>query len=88
MTNALTKGDQKINDIYTQNSEVYKVFLDTKFTQTLIKQIADKGFSRIPVAFSEEKPIIVGILLTKSCIAIEVNDLTIAELYTKGLLQL
>jgi len=46
--------------------------------------INNLGFSRIPVAISEENPIIVGILLVKSLIAVETKDLSIAELYFYG----
>jgi len=50
--------------------------------------INNLGFSRIPVAISEENPIIVGILLVKSLIAVETKDLSIAELYFYGKIQL
>ena len=49
-----------------------------------MRMINNLGFSRVPVALSEENPIIIGILLVKSLIAVETKDLTIAELYFFG----
>lgn len=46
-----------------------------------MRLINDLGFSRIPVALSEENPIIIGILLVKSLISVELSEQTIAELY-------
>lgn len=38
------------------------------------------GFSRIPIAFSKEHPLIIGILLTKSLLLVERNGQTFHEL--------
>jgi len=64
-------GETTIHDIYTPKSQVFQVFLDTKFTPELAHKISEEGFSRVPVAFSAEFPVIVGILLVKTCIMID-----------------
>lgn len=89
MTGAMTLGEHSIHDIYTPIAQVQRIYLDTKFNTETTQKIMETGFSRIPVAFSEEHPVIVGILLVKTCLAIEPsNDVTIAELYIKGDLSL
>jgi CBS domain containing-hemolysin-like protein len=70
---------------------IYKVtslYLDTKINAETIKKIEQIGFSRIPVAFSEEYPVIIGILLVKSLIVIEHKGVTIGDLYRRAHLQL
>ena len=53
-----------------------------------MRLINDLGFSRIPVALSEENPLIVGILLVKSLISVESSEQTIAELFFRDKIQL
>ena len=50
--------------------------------------ISNLGYSRVPVAISEENPIIIGVLLVKSLISVESKDKTIAELYFDRKIQL
>jgi CBS domain containing-hemolysin-like protein len=63
---------------------VTELYLDTKINSETIKKIEQIGFSRIPVAFSEENPVIVGILLVKSLIVIEHKGVTIGDLYRRA----
>jgi CBS domain containing-hemolysin-like protein len=84
MTGALMIGEAKIQEILTPIYKVTELYLDTKINSETIKKIEQIGFSRIPVAFSEENPVIVGILLVKSLIVIEHKGVTIGDLYRRA----
>lgn len=64
------------------------LYLDTKFDQETTSKIVEAGFSRVPVAFSKEYPIVVGILLVKTVLAVEHTSETISELYKQGKINL
>jgi len=60
----------------------FTVSLDTILDQQLLQRIREVGFSRIPVTISDNKHFIVGILLTKSLIGINVSkEKTLRTLY-------
>lgn len=89
ITNALTIGEHKMHDVYTPIDQVKKIYLGSKMNEETMRQISDAGFSRVPIAFSQEHPVIVGVLLVKTCLGIEPSDEhTIAELYMQGKLSL
>lgn len=88
MTGAMTIGEVPIQNIYTPIEKVFKVYLDTKFDSETIDKILHAGFSRVPVALSQSNPIIVGILLTKTILAVQQSGSTFAELYKNGEIQL
>ena len=88
MTGAMNIGEVPIQEIFTPISKVTKFYLDTNFNSETIKEILKLGFSRIPVAYSQKHPVIVGILLVKTLLAVEKNGETIAKLYNKRKLKL
>jgi len=65
-----------------------KIYLDTKFNAETTNMLVKAGFSRVPVAYSESNPIIIGILLVKNILAVEVQEETITNLYNRGEIQL
>jgi CBS domain containing-hemolysin-like protein len=88
MTGAMNIGEVPIQEIFTPISKVTKFYLDTNFNMETIKEILKLGFSRIPVAYSQKHPVIVGILLVKTLLAVEKNGETIAKLYNKRKIEL
>lgn len=64
------------------------VYLGSKFNQETVKKIVDAGFSRVPVAFSQEHPVVIGVLLVKTVLAQEYTESTIGDLYMKGKINL
>lgn len=88
MTGAMTIGEVPIFDIYTPIERVVKIYLDTKFNAETTNMLVKAGFSRVPVAYSESNPIIIGILLVKNILAVEVQEETITNLYNRGEIQL
>ena len=88
LTSAMTIQKAPITDIYTSSIDVYKVYLDTKFDTQTFRQIQDAGFSRIPVAYSKTQPVVIGMLLVKTVLAVNPNERTIGQLAQEGELQL
>ena len=88
MTGAMNIGEVPIQEIFTPLSKVTKLYLDTNFNMETIKEILKLGFSSIPVAYSQKHPVIVGILLVKTLLAVEKNGETIAKLYNKRKIEL
>lgn len=84
----MTSKDIIITKICTPMSKVTCLSLDTKIDNAAIYKILDLGFSRIPVVYSEEHPLIIGVLLVKSLLCAERNGQTIANLYKNGRLML
>jgi CBS domain containing-hemolysin-like protein len=53
-----------------------------------LKIIENLKFSRIPVCFSEKEDFIIGILIVKDLIAVDVLGMTICDLYRHGKIKL
>lgn len=88
MTGAMTSSKSQIKDIYTPISKVFIIYLDTMFNLKTALQILEAGFSRIPVAHSKEKPVIVGTLLVKTVLAVDLQEKTIGELFFSEVIDL
>lgn len=69
---ALSFSDKKVSQIMTPKAVMYILDKQTVLSQTKLKEICQKGFTRIPV-FEEEVDNIVGILYTKSLIGLKKN---------------
>lgn len=74
MTGAMDINSVLVQEILTPIYRVDKLYLGTVLDQKVMRVINDRGFSRVPIALSEENPIIVGILLVKSLISVESSD--------------
>lgn len=83
MTGAMSIGEAPINDIYTMISKVEMLYLDTLYDAGTVEKITQAGFSRIPVAYSKQYPVIVGVLLVKKLLSVEIKGETIASLYNR-----
>lgn len=77
MKDAMVSAETPVLKMMTPISKVELLFLDTQINVETIKLIVDLGFSRIPVAFSKEKPIIIGILLVKKLLCVTKDGETI-----------
>lgn len=64
------------------------IYLDSKFDQETTSKIIYAGFSRVPVAFSQAYPVVVGILLVKTVLGVEHTSETIGDLYKQGKINL
>jgi CBS domain containing-hemolysin-like protein len=74
MTGAMDINSVLVQEILTPIYRVDKLYLGTVLDQKVMRIINDRGFSRVPIALSEENPIIVGILLVKSLISVESSN--------------
>jgi len=74
MTGAMNINSVLVQEILTPIHRVTKLFLGTVLDQNEMRLIHERGYSRIPIALSEENPIIVGVLLVKSLISVELSD--------------
>jgi CBS domain containing-hemolysin-like protein len=74
MTGAMDINSVLVQEILTPIYRVDKLYLGTVLDQKVMRVINDRGFSRVPIALSEENPIIVGILLVKSLISVESSN--------------
>lgn len=83
MTGAMSIGEAPINDIYTMISKVEMLYLDTLFDAGTVEKITQAGFSRIPVAYSKQYPVIVGVILVKKLLSVEIKGEAIASLYNR-----
>ena len=65
--------------------KVFMISYDAKVDEELIQKILKKNYSRIPVYFGHEnKRLVIGILLTKSLIGVNLNEsLTVAQLISQ-----
>lgn len=70
MTDAMVVGVVKISALSTSIDKVQMFYLDTKLDYETIKAITSEGFSRIPIAFSQEHPVVIGILLVKTLLCV------------------
>ena len=77
LTNAMTIQNAPITDIYTSTTDVFMVYLETRFDAQTIRQIQEAGFSRIPVAYSKNQPVVIGMLLVKTVLAVDPCEMTI-----------
>ena len=56
-------------------NKVFMISCDTIMDENLIKKILKKNYSRIPIYYgSLDKKLVIGILLTKSLIGVNVAD--------------
>lgn len=78
MTNVIASSQVPISEICTSIRKVEKFNLDTRIDNATIEQVLELGFSRIPVNYSKNHQIIIGILLVKSLLLVERNGKTIA----------
>jgi CBS domain containing-hemolysin-like protein len=70
MTATLDMSEVMVWEILTPIQRVTKLYLGTVLDYKMLRLINDLGYSRIPVALSEENPIIISILLVKSLISV------------------
>ena len=73
----MTIQNAPITDIYTSTTDVFMVYLETRFDAQTIRQIQEAGFSRIPVAYSKNQPVVIGMLLVKTVLAVDPCEMTI-----------
>ena len=72
---ALEMDQRDISVIGKHISEIFTVSMDDVVTKDTLKLIKKKGYSRVPVCYSQEKQNhIVGYLLTRSLIGVELGD--------------
>ena len=88
MTGAIDINAVLVEEILTPIHRVDKLYLGTVLDKSKMRLINDRGYSRVPIALSEENPIIIGVLLVKSLISVELDGQTIAELFLQDKIQL
>lgn len=75
--------EQTIDQLVTPVERVFSLSIDTVLDMEVIGLIKRKGYSRIPVYYGENKTFIIGVLIVKSLIGLNIdpNDLkTLREL--------
>lgn len=83
---ALSFSEKKASDVLTPRTVLYGLEENTKIDETILAEIKEKGFSRIPV-YNNSPDTITGILFTKSLIGLVPEGKTAGELTRKeGLL--
>lgn len=70
---ALTYSEKTAKDILTPRKLLYTLEIETELSQDVLKEIREKGFSRIPV-YEKEKDNIVGILFAKDLIGVSPGE--------------
>ena len=71
---ALTINTAKTEEVMTSFDKVELILsLDQVMTKELLLKIKDNGFSRIPVKTNQNTRFIIGVLLSKSLIGIDVS---------------
>lgn len=53
---------------------MFSLSIDTKIDQNAIDLIKMKGYSRIPVYYGSDKHFILGVLIVKSLIGVDVDE--------------
>ena len=86
---ALTINTAKTEEVMTSFDKVELILsLDQVMTKELLLKIKDNGFSRIPVKTNQNTRFIIGVLLSKSLIGLDVSDgKTIRQLYQEDKIQ-
>lgn len=56
--------DKEVQDIMTPLKEVYMLDMESRFDQSLMQEIYEKGYSRIPI-YEKNRENITGLLVTK-----------------------
>ncbi len=70
---ALSFSHKSVSDIMTPRTVIFALEANRKIDDNLLKEIKDKGFSRIPV-FENTKDNIIGILYSKELIGYKVDE--------------
>jgi CBS domain containing-hemolysin-like protein len=77
-----------IKEIFTPISKVHQLYLDTKFNSETINLILSLGVSRVPIALSQNYPVIIGVLIVKTLLGVEPNEETIEHLFKNKVIKL
>jgi metal transporter CNNM len=54
--------------------EIFSISVDALIDETMIEEIRTKGYSRIPVYYGESKSFILGILIVKTLIGVDIDE--------------
>ena len=74
-----------IDKLTTPVERVFSLSLDTLIDAKAIELLKAKGYSRVPVYYGENKTFILGVLIVKSLIGLNIeNPKTLRELSKKG----
>jgi len=74
-----------IDQLITPYERVFTLSIDTILDKDVIDLIKLKGYSRIPVFYGDNNSFILGVLIVKSLIGLNVeNPLSLRELSMKG----
>ena len=73
MQAALDLGNRTVKDIMTPIGKVYMLNINQNLDQTLMRQIYEQGYSRIPI-YEDSPDNIVGLLMTRDLILANIDD--------------
>lgn len=77
--------NQTIDTLTTPFERVFSLSIDTIIDSKAIELIKIKGYSRIPIYYGENKTFILGVLIVKSLIGLDIeNPKTLRELSLSG----
>ena len=65
--------EQTIDTLITPIERVFSLSIDAVINQDAIDLIKHKGYSRIPVYYGENKTFIIGVLIVKSLIGLQID---------------
>lgn len=80
---AITFQDAKCEEVMTNASKItLTLSMDMVLTNEILKKIKRNGFSRIPIIEDNDPNRVIGVLLAKSCLGVDVDSgKTILQLY-------
>jgi metal transporter CNNM len=73
ISGAFDLKETNIGALVTPIHRVFALSIDTVMDDTIIEMIKEKGYSRVPVYYGENKSFIIGVLIVKSLIGLAPN---------------
>lgn len=71
---AISFQDAKCEEVMTLIDQVtYTLEMHTVLTKDLLKKIKKNGYSRVPIVENNDLNRIIGVLLAKSCLGVDLN---------------
>ena len=83
ISGAFDLKESTVDEILTPFKRIFSMSIDTVLDESVIELIKHKGFSRIPVYYGDNKTFIIGVLIVRSLIGLEINKdhpMTLREL--------
>lgn len=66
--------ESKVQSIITPFDKVFLLSIDALMNREMVDKIREKGYSRVPIYYGENETFIIGVLLVKTLLGIDVDE--------------